>query len=182
MKNKTLWVGLVVAVLLAASAAPAQERPKPEPKPVTPLKVQVVFSDYEGEKKVGNLPYTLIVNADDVDYWTNLRVGLRVPVTTLDRESRPVMQYMNVGTDVDCRAATLAPGQYKLELRLRRSFMSPPPPPTGTRIGESNPILSQFEQGMNLLVRDGQPVVAASATDPVTGRVLRLEVTATAVK
>ncbi len=64
MKNRTwAWAGL--ALLLLAPAAPGQEKtetPAPEAARArftpTPLRVQIVFSKYQGEKKVASLPYT----------------------------------------------------------------------------------------------------------------------------
>ena len=62
------WAGL--ALLLLVPAAGAQEKEKTEaPAPAeaharfTPLRVQVVFSKYQGEKRVASLPYTLTCNA-----------------------------------------------------------------------------------------------------------------------
>src|SRR5260370_12972252 len=54
-----------------------------ERKEITPLRVQVVFTEFEGEKKISNLPYTFLINADDHSGRTAIvRMGLRVPVAT----------------------------------------------------------------------------------------------------
>ena len=44
---------------------------------MTPLKVQVVVSRYDGEKKLASMPYTLLVNAGDRDNRVTLRMGCR---------------------------------------------------------------------------------------------------------
>ena len=103
-----------------------QEKPGPAPaKPAvtTPLKIQVVISRYQGEKKISSLPYTLSVTGGGggVDRAiagpafvgrANLRMGAKIPIasTTLkpaadgnaavaDRS----FQYQDVGTNIDCR-------------------------------------------------------------------------------
>ena len=78
-------IALVFAFALASSAiVRTQEKPaapaaKPAPVegPKTPLKVQVLISRYQGEKKLSGLPYTLSVNADSR---ATLRMGAKVPV------------------------------------------------------------------------------------------------------
>ena len=66
MKQSAL---LVMFVLAFSAVATAQETAKPKPDEhtpaVIPLRVQVVFSEYDGEKKVANLPYNFTVNADE---------------------------------------------------------------------------------------------------------------------
>jgi hypothetical protein len=76
-----------LAVLgLAALFAPimgAQDKPAENKVAPTTLKLQVTISEYEGEKKVANLPYTFFVQAADVgpnSPWTKVRMGSRVPI------------------------------------------------------------------------------------------------------
>ena len=66
-------VGIFLVLLAFTTFAAAQESPKNSagPKPddrapaVTPLRVQVVFTEYDGEKKLSSLPYSFTVNADE---------------------------------------------------------------------------------------------------------------------
>ena len=64
----------MVCVVCGAGALRADEKP-----PIVPLKVQIVISRYQGEKKVSSLPYTLAVNANLTNK-TSLRVGSQVPI------------------------------------------------------------------------------------------------------
>ena len=84
MKTMRMLAALFVVGVLSAPMGRGQEKPKPaeELKPVTPLKVQVVLSEFDGEKKISSLPYTFFVNADERSArpQTNVRMGLRVPV------------------------------------------------------------------------------------------------------
>ena len=85
MKKNAL---LVMLVLAFSTVVAAQETPKPKPDEhtpaVVPLRIQVVFSEYDGEKKVTSLPYTFTVNADERRAKPNsqLRIGARVPIAT----------------------------------------------------------------------------------------------------
>jgi hypothetical protein len=76
-------IALVFAFALASSVIvrtqekPAPPAPKPAPAAATPLKVSVVVSRFQGEKKLSSLPYTLSVNAGSRG---TLRMGAKVPV------------------------------------------------------------------------------------------------------
>jgi len=59
-------------ILLGALCQPmvqlrAQEKPKTEErvKVPTPVKVQIVFTEYDGDKKVSSMPYTFTVITDE---------------------------------------------------------------------------------------------------------------------
>src|SRR6266849_7635844 len=51
-------------------------------KEITPLRILVLFTEFDGEKKISSLPYTFLVNADERGGRAFLRMGLRVPVVT----------------------------------------------------------------------------------------------------
>ena len=75
-------LALVFAFALASPAIVlAQDKPaapaKEAKSPVVPLKVQVVISRYQGEKKVSSMPYNLSMNAGNR---ANLRMGAKIPV------------------------------------------------------------------------------------------------------
>src|SRR5712664_3897430 len=50
------------------------------PKGPVPLRVQVVISKYQGDKKISCLPYTVSVNSDRAR--ASLRMGGQVPIVT----------------------------------------------------------------------------------------------------
>jgi hypothetical protein len=49
-------------------------------------------------------------------------------------------------------------------------------------MSSGNPIVQHFSSGYNLIIRDGQTMEATSTTDPISGRVLQITVSANAVK
>lgn len=192
MKLMRLFFSFLALGLLLAQSGWGQEKPKSseEPKPVTPLRIQIVLSEFDGEKRISNLPYTLTVNADDRDRGPALvRMGLRVPVVTQSKDGASQFQYVDVGTNLDCTARTVETGRFKLNLSVERSSLyasgpdkksldwSPGDPPLG-----SQPIIRQLRTGFDVLIRDGQTVQTIAAADPVSGRVLKVDVTASVVK
>lgn len=184
--DRTAKVVLATA-LLALFAIPGRAQEKAT---LTPLKVQVVFSEYEAEKKVANLPYALLVNAGEGKRGerSSIRVGVRVPISTQGKEG-PTTQYLNVGTDIDATAEFVGEGRYALALNLRRSFIYSPSEKTGTQYAlpadqpvPTTPMLRHFEAEFQILCRDGETVQTTWATDPVSGRTLKVDVTLNVVK
>lgn len=189
---KLLRALLVTTLLLTVAAARAQEKAPPPPPPppphpqaqanlFIPVKVQVVFSEFDGEKKISSLPYMLQSMAEPERNPTqsSLRMGIRVPFATGNNQ----VQYQNVGTDVDCWVTSSAEGNFRLRLSLRRSSVYP----TGSEGKETKsgaeslaaglPVLREFNGSVTLTLRDGQTGQATVATDPVSGRTLKVDVT-----
>ena len=193
MRNKQWAVGLAL-VLLTGIAARAQEKPAAQKLHGVPLTVQVVFSEFEGEKKISSLPYTMPVNAEpERRGWQQLRMGVRVPVSVASSKDPSVsqVQYMDVGTNIDCRALAGESGQYEVELQVERSSIYSVGPegrrvewsPDERGVGiASQPIVRQYRSTMTLQMRDGQNIQRALATDPLSGRVLKVDVTLHVVK
>ena len=155
MKNK---VGIILTLLAVATlTATAQESQKGTggqttdehmPAP-TPLRVQVVFAEYDGEKKVSSLPYTFTVNADERQarpgwHGSQIRNGARIPIST----GKDQFIYIDIGTNVDCSAHLQEDGHYKLQLTLERSSISPDTPS-----GSSNPVVRQFRADLNPVLK-----------------------------
>ncbi len=187
-----------LAVLFAVAAVPlhlaAQDSAKTDGKkaPVT-LKVQVTFTETEGEKKLANLPYMFFLKAVDNSTspppWAKVRIGSRVPVY-IGKESG--MQYVDVGTNIDARGFTRDDGRFDLTVDLERSWVegdvivpmekassTPSDPGTGHF---REPIIRQFRTELSFTMRDGETVQTTQAADPLSGRVLTISVTINAVK
>ena len=184
---------LTITLLLAVSSLTrAQEKvltpPPPPPPPqgslYIPVKVQVVFNEFDGDKKVSSLPYALhsMAEPDRNPSQSSLRMGIKVPITTMGKESQ--VQYMDVGTDVDCWVSSFADGTFRLRLSLRRSSLYSPSRGEGKQVewkpGEpfltSTPLLGSFTGMVYVVLRDGQTTQATVATDPVSGRTLKVDV------
>jgi len=182
MKRIMQAVAILVLVALAAAPGRAQEKQQEKDR-ITPLKVQVVFSEMEGDKKVASMPYTLLVNASDGIFRSDasrIRVGVRVPIVTQGKDG-PTTQYLDVGTNIDARAGMVAEGRILLEIGLRRSSIHTP---TGDKAytNDPTPMFRNFDSEMKLIFRDGETIQSTMATDPVSGRILRVDVTLTVLK
>lgn len=208
MRRWTRTVALAtVSLLVLAVVAAAQNAPKAPQltKPLIPLKVDVVFNEYEGTKLVSRLPYTLSVNANDKarDRQSSLRIGLGVPFRTGGNQ----FQYHNVGTEIDCSAHTVGADLVEVSLGLRRSFVyssqrvgfhgasyefyesgqklheTPEPGSEGRASAVPlGPVFSHFSTNLNLIMRNGQTIQSTMATDPISGHVLKVDVTLHVVK
>jgi hypothetical protein len=195
MKKTVLAVSLAILVLVVPRLwAQDKEKAAGEPKPtqtektVTPLRVQVVFTEFEGEKKIASLPYTFLVNADDRGSQAAVRMGLRVPIETSSNTGVKQFQYQDVGTNIDGRAEKADDGRFVLRLNVERSSVylpgteGKPAGIGGSEISGAQPIVQQFRTQVNLLIRDGQTIQSTVATDPFTGHVTKVDVTLNVVK
>lgn len=203
MKNSPWLIGAAFLVLLAPLAVHAQAvagSPSPEnakPETSTPVKLQVVLSDYDGTVKVSSLAYTvplIVIGGKPSGPFSSLRIGVRVPVTTTSAKTgESALQYFDVGTNIDARAAHTDDGRYQLDLTVERSALYVAAREQDGKIvgrewsaGEAppgnQPMVRQYRGGVGLFLREGQPSEATVATDPLTGRVLKMEVTLTVVK
>jgi hypothetical protein len=200
MKTTTIHVASLLLLGMLSPLGRAQDRPKGEEKPKseaqsTPAKALIVFAEYDGDKKVKSLPYTLYINAPDgpdlkPSSWARLRIGSRVPVYTGGTTGN--MTYIDVGTNIDARAAHTGNNHFLLYLNLERSWVegdvSVPVAKSDGSASETSaghfrePIIRQFKTELDLKVREGQVVESTMATDPLTGRLLKIEVSVSVVK
>lgn len=174
----------------ATSGAPlaGSEQP-PRRGDITPLRVQVVFNEFDGEKRISSLPYTISINADEPSGpRAQLRMGLRVPVQTGGPDGAKQFQYIDMGTNIDGSAEKEAEGRFGLHLSVERSSAYSPTAgqkPSiigGAEINSIQPVIQQFKTSMHLRIRDGQTIQSTVSTDPVTGRVIKVDVTLTVLK
>jgi hypothetical protein len=155
----------------------------------TALKAQIVFTEVEGDKKVKSMPYTMIFanatgHGPDI---AKLRVGSRVPLYTGKDGG---LQYIDIGTNLDCRAERLDDGRYSLRLSLERSWVQADvqipveqSTPTGGTPGQfKEPVIGQYKIDAMMIAREGQPVESTTATDPISGHTLKIDLTLTVLK
>src|SRR5437016_4809899 len=117
MKLSPIHVASLLLLGMLSPVCRPQDKPKPEDKPksevsTTPVKVTIVFTEYDGDKKTKSLPYTLYINAPDAQ----------------------------------------------------------------------EPIIRNFRSELDLKLREGQTLETAMATDPISGKVMKVEVSLSAVK
>jgi len=181
IRNLSLSIGAVVVA--GAIAAHAQDRPATVQ--VTPLKVQVVLSRYDGERKLASMPYTLLVNAGDRDNRVTLRMDVALPVTGVGANG-PTITVHDIGTNMDCTASPTDDGRFRIGLAVNHSSVYETDQKhlqaTIPRPGDSAQLVRSFTSSFSLLLRDRETSQSIAATDPVTGEVMRIDVTLTVIK
>jgi len=191
-------LALVFAFALASSAIvrtqdktppPAAPAAKQATSSVTPLRVQVVVSRYQGEKRVSSLPYTLSVNAG---YRANLRMGAKVPVMQMaasiidgkQMSAAGPVSYQDVGTNIDCSVSPAQDdGRFRLEITIDDSSVYGDGLVAGdNKPAPGNPTFRSFRASDSMVLRDGQTVQFTTATDKVSGEIVKVDVTLTVVR
>jgi hypothetical protein len=197
-------VPLAVALALAALASTgrAQEAPQPdaakapEPAPSRPkklpvmLRVQITIARYQAERKLASVPYTVLLTTDNRKVRLRMGVEVPIPVTSFsksdDAKSGAVtsFQYKNVGTNIDCWAEDRSgDGLFQVGLSVENSsiYSSTEARTTGglneTGLAPDRPMFRTFNVSLNPTLRDGQSIQAVASTDPVTGEIVKIDVT-----
>jgi hypothetical protein len=181
---------LAAALLVLPGRGQAQDTPKPEaPKaesaarsgPTATLRVQLVIARFQGEKKLASLPYTFVVTAGGSRARMRMGVDTPVPTTTTSSDTGKPMtayQYKTVGTNIDCSAIDKGDGRYQLSIGVENSSAL-----TGAGASvEGVPLFRRFETYLDPVLHDGQSVQTVASTDPVTGEVVKIDVTMNVVK
>jgi hypothetical protein len=179
-------------------AVRAQEKPAAETQsshalePGIPIKLQVLLTEYDGTKKITSMPYTMsFTTAPESKSGgsTQVRDGVRVPILTGSKTGESSMQYIDVGTNIDARAAHIASELYSVELRIERSSLvvrtennqakewAPGDPSPGTQ-----PLVRDFRNSFTMQLHEGHGTEATVSTDPISGHVLKVEVLLSVVK
>ncbi len=206
--RRVLPVTLALMGLLSVPLAAEEKAPAPSgqtadagqalrssaDRPTLPLRVQVVISRYQGERRVSSAPYSLLVTANGRKSSVHMGVEVPVPVGTFTSAPRsdassappPAMpftsfQYRNVGTSIECVVEPAEAGFYQLDLEVETSSVYPidrSSPTTGeTRpVMEGKPLFNSNSVRLSPLLRPGQHVEAVASTDPVSGDLIKIEV------
>jgi len=193
MGRRAHAVFLVAALAMGTLWVSAQEKPKSEDVAMearlpetTQLKISVTFTEFEGDKKVKSLPYTMVVVADARPPKSVVKIGSRVPVYAGKEYG---MQYVDVGTNIDCQASRTKDNKFDIRLSLERSWVEGSvavavDPATSVQSSGQfpEPILRQFKSELSMTLRDGQTEESSFATDPLSGKVFKAQVSLNIVK
>jgi len=179
------------AVAQEKSDSPKEEAKSGPRESTEQLQVKVTYTEYDGEKKVKIFPFVLLVSLRNGPP-SEIRVGTRTPIATSAEASASQYQYIDVGTNVDCRARKLSDGVYALWLDFDRSWVDGdvfvivqkiPGPPLDNSVGKfAQPIIRRFRSENDFNIREGQTLETIVGTDPVSGRVGKIEVSITVIK
>lgn len=187
-------LGTLVLAACSVAAGSAAQDPLPPPKPGenpvgSPVRVQVVIARYQGEKRISSLPYTLFANAlPNSRSVAQVRMGAEIPIAVAQSaqgdasgKTNPV-SYDRIGTEIDCFVRLAGDGRFLVELTVSdRTIYTDNEALKLTAVG-MNPTLRSYRAYNAVVLRDGQSTQFPSATDRMTGEVVRIEVTLNVVK
>lgn len=196
------FVTAIVIGLLAASAPTAAQAPPPQAQRQAaalpnggnvPLRVQIVISRFQGEKRVSSMPYELSLRSGAGN--ASLRLGARIPVPSAafvsvkdPADPTSVVQpltsynYENVGINIDCNATALENGGFDLFIEVNESSAVTDVDELKAITGSNRPVFRSYQSENRLFMRDGETSQFTAATDRVTGEVVRVEVKLTVLK
>ena len=166
---KHLLLAIPVVILFSTMAQAQQEKGEK-----IPVKVQIVISKYDGDKKTSSLPYTMFVTANGDR--AQINSGANVPITG----STGTVTYTNLGTSLDCTVTTEG-GRYKVTLSINDQFLVVPKPTAPAPGVAPRPSDAQtfgrfsYQNGVN--VKEGETKQIISAADRNTGEVVKVDVT-----
>ncbi len=175
--RKTIAIGLSAALLAAGSGAAAQEAaekaPEAEKAPGRRLRVQFQETRQQGEAATASRPWSVLLHADANRAF--LFIGTQAPIT-VNEKGVPTTIFKNVGVTAQVTVTTLPDGRYAVDgwfeasQRRRLALGAGEAPLTG-----GNPILQAVQAQTRVTLREGETVPVASAVDPVTGEVVRID-------
>ena len=194
MRQHVLAAIFVFATVISVTAQQAQ-KPEPSPppqassgQPTIPVRVQLVISKYKADKKITSLPYTI---STALGRNARLRIGADAPYSSTRAATKPSpdgqpasppmsFSYRTVGTAIDCTPTASGDGRYRLDLTISHDSISYSG--EGTPSPQGAPVFPTFSATNTLVLKDGETGQLTVAADPITGDVIRVDVTLTLVK
>ena len=193
MKN-ALATFVITTALVASPLLIAQEPPPPGDAAksaapsgksgITPLRVLVTVSRYQGEKKVSSLPYSLSVSVGGPP--VRFRMGADLPYSstpTNDGAKTQSYSYRTVGIGIDIAGQLMIePGLFKLDISVSDSSVASSNQILGAPAVTGVPMFRNFSTNGSVMLRDGQTTQLSTSADPVTGETMRVDVALTVLK
>jgi len=200
--SRTSWKGaagalaLITVLAIAAQSTRAQGTQGPPRPPQVLLKLDVVLTRYQGDKKISSLPYVIWVTSNGRQ---SVRMGANVPVgsstvtsgvanptgpaggpngSRTSSETTTRIEYRYVGTMIDVQASPSEDARYSIDLTIDDSSIY-------TADGDAKPSVKltepmafrSFSLSNRLLMRDGQTQQFTVATDKISGETLKVDAT-----
>lgn len=201
MKFSSKIAAILALLLFGAAFVHAQQQPE-KTTSMTHVRVDILLTEYDADKKINSLPYTLYLVASDLEHHVNspgtyLRMSIRVPVPTgsfpnsnsKSSPNTPVVntqyQYEDVGTNIDVHAWKLDEGLYRLDCTVEHTAATSSQLGNGSEAQSNSymvPVITRFNSQFQLKLHDGQSAEGMSATDPVSGHVMKINATLHALK
>jgi hypothetical protein len=176
----TLMLAFVTGALAGQDRGgqpPAPQQPaaaRPEPVRAAPaVRLQVVLSRFNGDKRISNQPYMLVTAANGRP--KALRIGAEVPI--VPGSTKEGAGYKSIGTNIVAEVTVQDDGRFLANVNVESSS---PYPEDQKQLGR--PAFRNYRLDGIAYLRDGQTAEIATVTDALTGEVVKMEVTLTVVK
>jgi len=168
----TLSFGQAPAGQAPGTAAPAAQAP------ATTIRLLVVLSKYEGDKKISSVPYTLSLVPGKPG---SIRAGSEIPVptttfaVTADKPATSSYTLQQIGSQIDATVNPTTDGKYNLTLsvtdRDRTSATSPAFP--------NVPTFKNMVSSSSAILANGESIQFTSSTERASNESLKIDVTLT---
>jgi predicted aconitase with swiveling domain len=175
MIGACVWAALLAAALGVRAEDAREAKPEEGSKPPGKrLRLQVKETRQRGDAAVTSRTSTVLLHADTETF---LFVGSQLAITQNERETSTT-QFKNAGIAVKVKVASLPDGRYRVDAEYedsqKRGLAVERAPGVVTA---GNPVLQVVKAKSMLTLREGESVPFANAVDPVTGEVVRVELT-----
>jgi hypothetical protein len=191
--RKLIYFLLLGVLSLPLQQSFAQDKPQEKPKSdeneklAIPIRVQIVVSEFDGEKKISSMPYSFISITNERFggyYSTSLRNGIRIPVEIDSKDQKTT--YFDIGSNIDCGIRTVDDGRFHLYLIFEQSSLYPSPGSDDAKVQvsrpEGQPLIRQFKSSVNVILKDGETSESVVSTDPLNGHTRKISATIHVVK
>jgi len=168
----------------AQSGATAEQTRERRLASIVPLKVTIVLSKYQGEKKIASEPYELSLRTDGNK--ASIRMATQMPAEPTPPAppgaARPAPR-PNPFTNIDCSATSLDSGRYAVTVTIEDSsiYEDNQRNADGSKTERTRSV-RMFRTTNALVLRDGQSTEFTAATDKSSGQVIKAAVTLTVAK
>jgi hypothetical protein len=168
-----VWTALVSAGIAAAAEEGASAKP-----PGKRLRLQFQEIRQREEAAGSSRTSSLLLHADTG--WARLFLGSELTITQNEKEATTTV-FKDVGLSARVNVETLPDGRYRLTVdyedsQKRGLTVERAPSP----VTAGNPVLQAVKTRSDLVLREGESLALASAVDPVTGEVVRVDIALTA--
>jgi len=174
--NKSLGTFMAAIPFALSFASVAEAQPQAQADRI-PVKLLVVISTFEGDKKVSSMPYTLLATANGNP--VSIISSSNVPIPSSNGNS---VSYTNLGTNLQCTVTTEA-GSFKVAISFSDKTVLPNKTPAASATAPArNPDYATFHDvnyNSAVSIKDGETKQLISAPDKVTGEILKIDVTLT---
>jgi hypothetical protein len=179
---KITRIPVLIGTLLVLAFGRMASAQAPSPSEKIPVKLVVVISRYNGDRKVSSLPFTLLAIANGEKAYMGNSMNIPIStVSTTDGKSTPSVSYTNIGTSISGTITTDS-GHFKVNFNIDDKYVVDSPPSSTTTTGPASPDQPRFRNisfSGTVNLKEGEPKEIFSAADRSSGDVTKIDVTLT---